>query len=190
MIRYTISLTNGRQITIRPEILQPGGCISLVGMAGAGKTTVGGQLAALLDWAHLDTDRMIEAYYARPLQEVLDCLQLEQFRLAEERVVASLNLKRAVISTGGSVVYGQFAVDKLRKLGPVVFLKAALETVSSRLGDISNRGLAKSSAQSIADLYNERMPLYERAAHYTLETNGMTPEEISCRILDWISDPT
>ncbi len=190
MMRYTISLTNGRQITTHPEILQPGDCISLIGMAGAGKTTVGCRLAALLDWAHLDTDRMIEAYYARPLQEVLDCLQLEQFRIAEERIVAALNLKRSVISTGGSVIYGPFALDKLRKLGPVIFLKAGLETVSFRIGDSSNRGLAKSSSQSIEDVYNERLPLYERAAHYTLETNGMNPEEISCRILDWISDPT
>lgn len=190
MIRYTISLTNGRQITTRPEILQPGSCISLIGMAGAGKTTVGLRLAALLDWAHLDTDRMLEAYYARPLQGVLDCLQLEQFRMAEERIVAALNLKRAVISTGGSVVYGPRAMDRLRTLGPVIFLKAGLETVSARLGDTSSRGLAKSSSQSIEDLYLERLPLYEASAHFTLETNGMTPDEISCRILDWISDPS
>ncbi len=190
MIRYTISLTNGRQITTRPEILQPGNCISLIGMAGAGKTTVGASLARLLDWAHLDTDRMIEAYYARPLQEVLDCLHLEQFRLAEERVVALLNLKRTVISTGGSVIYGPYAMDRLRQLGPVIFLKSGLETIAARLGDISNRGLAKSNSQSIEDLYNERMPLYEASAHFTLETNGMTPEEISSRILDWISEPS
>lgn len=173
---------------MRPDILQPGDCISLIGMAGAGKTTVGACLASLLDWGHLDTDRMIEAYYARPLQEVLDCLGLEQFRIAEERIIATLNLKRTVISTGGSVIYGPQAIDKLRKLGPVIFLKAGLETLSVRLQDISTRGLAKSSTQSIEDLYNERMPLYEASAHFTLETNGMTPKTIACRILDWISN--
>ena len=105
-----------------------------------------------------DTDRLLECYYGRPLQQIFDTLGRETFLQAEEIIVAGLGSKRCVISTGGSVVYGAKAMAKLRTLGPVVFLSATLKTVRGRLDNIQDRGLAIAPGQSIDSLYHERIP--------------------------------
>ncbi len=105
-----------------PRDETPRRCLSLIGMAGAGKSTLGALLARRLDWAHLDTDRLLESYYGLPLQQLLDSVGLETFLQLEEHQVGSLGAQRVVISTGGSVVYSRRAVDRLRMRGPVVFL--------------------------------------------------------------------
>ncbi len=168
----------------QPEVPH-GACISLIGMAGVGKSTVGELLAKALDWAYLDTDRLLECYYGRPLQQIFDTLGRETFLQAEEIIVAGLGSKRCVISTGGSVVYGAKAMAKLRTLGPVVFLSATLKTVRGRLDNIQDRGLAIAPGQSIDSLYHERIPLYESAAHLVLDTDDSTPQESCDAILEW-----
>lgn len=161
-------------------------CLSLIGMAGAGKSTVGLLLAQTLGWAHLDTDRLIEAYYGASLQRVFDGLGLQGFREAEEKVVASLGAKRCVISTGGSVIYGPSAVAKLKSLGPVVHLHAGLPSILARVADGAERGLAIAPGQTLEALYNERAPLYAAAADLTVETDAHNPEECARIILEWI----
>ncbi len=168
--------------------LPPGACISLIGMAGVGKSTIGGLLAQALGWACLDTDRLLEAYYGRPLQQIFDTLGRETFLLAEECVVAGLGAKRCVVSTGGSVVYGPRAVTRLQSLGPVVYLAACLETVQQRLDNVCERGLAIAPGQSIESLYQQRIPLYLRAAHLILHTDLLTPAECRDFILNWWRD--
>lgn len=146
-------------------------CVSLIGMAGAGKSTLGRMLAERLDWAHLDTDNLIEATYGQPLQQVLDGLGLAEFLRAEETVVATLMVRRTVVSTGGSVVYGPRAVERLKLLGPVVFLEVGLETFLQRVGGGEGRGLAVAPGKSFADVFHERQPLYRAAADFTLRTD-------------------
>ncbi len=161
-------------------------CVTLIGMAGAGKSTVGRVLAGLLGWAHADTDHLIEAHFGRPLQDVFDGLGREGFVRAEERLIAGLNLKRCVISTGGSVIYGALAVSRLRELGPVVHLRADVECVARRVADAKGRGLAIAPGQTIADLYAERLPLYEAAAELTIDTGANDPESCAAQIADWL----
>lgn len=146
-------------------------CVSLIGMAGAGKSTLGRMLSERLGWAHLDTDNLIEATYGMPLQQVLDGLGLEAFLSAEETVVATLMVRRTVVSTGGSVVYGPRAVERLKLLGPVVFLDVSLETFLRRVGGGEGRGLAVAPGKSFADVFHERQPLYQAAADITLRTD-------------------
>lgn len=168
--------------------LAPGACISLIGMAGVGKSTVGELLAEALEWACLDTDRLMEAYYGRPLQQIVDTLGRETFLLAEECVVAGLGAKRCVVSTGGSVVYGPRAVARLQSLGPVVYLSASLETVRQRLDNIRGRGLAIAPGQTIESLYQQRLPLYMQAAHLMLHTDDRTPMQCRNALLHWWRD--
>ena len=170
--------------------LPPHGCISLVGMAGSGKTTVGSLLAGSLHFAHLDTDRYYEACYGAFLQDILDSLGLEGFRRAEEEMVASLDLACCVISTGGSVIYGARAVARLKAMGPVVFLHAPLEAVRLRVGDAQGRGLAIAPGQDIDALYRERHPLYQAAADITLDTDGLAPAQCVTAILAALRHPT
>jgi shikimate kinase len=163
-------------------------CVSLIGMAGAGKSTVGRALAGLLGWAHLDTDRLMESYFGAPLQTLFDAFGRQRFVQAEERLVADLGLRRCVISTGGSVIYGPRAVERLRSLGPVVFLEADLETVRSRIGCAEGRGLVLSPCRTLDELYAQRRPLYREAAHHVLATDGRDPEQCARALQQWLEE--
>ncbi|WP_316897321.1 homoserine kinase [Pseudodesulfovibrio indicus] len=168
----------------RDKVLLP--CITLVGMAGAGKSTLGGLLAARLDWGQLDTDRYMESYYGLTLQGIMDSYGLDDFLRIEEELVSGLNLTRTVISTGGSVIYGDRAVARLKELGPVVLLDIDEPTFIKRVGSGENRGLAIGPGKTMVDLYNERLPLYRKAADLTVRTDRLTPEACVERILNHI----
>ena len=88
-----------------------------------------------------------------------------------------MNPRAAVIATGGSVVYGSAAMEHLRKIGTVVYLKLSYETVAGRLRDIHGRGVVLRQGQTLKDLYEERRVLYEKYAHVTVEEDGFTVEE-------------
>lgn len=152
----------------RPEKPEP--CITLIGMAGSGKTTIGTALAAQLDYAFLDTDHLIESAYGACLQAVTDALSSEAFLDLEARFVSSLRVSRAVIATGGSVIYRDSAMQHLRSLGPVVCLDAPLEVIQTRIAKNPNRGLVIAEGQTIADLYRERYALYNRYADIHCDT--------------------
>ena len=146
-------------------------CVSLIGIAGAGKSTLGKALAARLDWAHLDTDRLIEATLGQPLQIVMDERGLTGFLAVEEAVVSTLGVKRAVISTGGSVVYSRKAVERLKSLGPVIHLRIELDTFLGRVRDASGRAFVRPDGRSLADVYAEREPLYLKACDFHVCTD-------------------
>lgn len=168
--------------------LQELSCVSLIGMAGAGKSTLGRMLAERLGWAHLDTDRFIEAYYGMGLQDVLDGLGLAGFRSVEETLVSTLGVRRTVISTGGSVVYGPAAVERLRMLGPVVFLEIGLPTFLARVGDAGNRGLAIAPGMTREELFAERQPLYRAGADFTLATDATDHAACLERLVSWLAE--
>ncbi|WP_147820098.1 homoserine kinase [Salidesulfovibrio onnuriiensis] len=161
-------------------------CVSLIGMAGAGKSTLAPLLAEALGWAHLDSDRHIEAYYAMPLQAIYDEYGHERFLQIEGQLVSELMLHRTVISTGGSVVYSQKAITRLRELGTVVHLDVSEETFLDRVGDGAERGLAIAPGLTMRALYREREPLYREAADITVRTDDCDPEECVRRILEQV----
>jgi len=163
-------------------------CVTLIGMAGAGKSTVGLVLAARLGWGHVDTDYIIEAHYGRPLQDVFDGLGREVFLRVEERLIAGLGLKRCIVSTGGSVIYGPTAIARLKELGPVIHLYADLESVTRRVADAKGRGLAIAPGQTIADLYYERLPLYQAVAQLTVDSGATSPEACAQAIEHWLAE--
>ncbi|BBD09087.1 homoserine kinase [Desulfovibrio ferrophilus] len=163
------------------------GCVTLIGMAGAGKTTVGKALAEHLQWAHMDTDHLLESFFGRPLQDIFDALGRESFIRTEEEIVTQIFAKRAVISTGGSVIYGAEAIARLNTLGPLVHLDPGVETTCARVGGAQGRGLAIADGQTVQDLYNERKPLYEQIADLTLDTASLSPEDCARHIADWLA---
>lgn len=168
----------------RDPVPQP--CITLVGMAAAGKSTLGKLLAHRLDWGQLDTDRYMESYYAMSLQKIMDTFGLEEFLRIEEALVSDLGLTRTVISTGGSVIYSDKAVARLKGLGKVVFLDIDESTFLERVGSGKDRGLAIAPGTTMSDLYNERQPLYRAAADIIVRTDRHTPEECVGRILQQV----
>lgn len=158
-------------------------------MAGVGKSTIGRYLAQELDWAQLDTDHLLEAFYGLPLQEIFDELGHKPFLLAEELVVANLGAKRCIISTGGSVIYGPRAMTRLHELGPVVYLAASMETIRQRIDNPGQRGLAMAPGQTLDQLFAERRPLYDREAGLVVQTDALGPEMCAKTILDWLEEP-
>jgi shikimate kinase len=157
-------------------------------MAGSGKSTLGKLLAERLGCAFLDTDRYIESYYGLTLEELLAHMGLESFLRIEEHLVGMLGIRRAVIATGGSVVYGAKAVERLRLLGRVVFLKIGLPAFLARVGEGEGRGLARRSGQSLEDLFAERQPLYAAAADLVVPTDLDDPQDAAARILAWLTE--
>ena len=162
-------------------------CVTLIGMAGAGKSTVGRLVAEGLGFAHLDTDDLICAAYGLPLQAAYDQLGREAFLAAEEELVARLDVCRSVISTGGSVVYGPRAVARLRELGPLVHLHADLDSVASRMAHNPQRGLCIAPGQTLAELLAEREPLYRAAADFTLDSCALSAAGCAAAVLDWLA---
>jgi shikimate kinase len=168
----------------RDVVLAP--CITLVGMAGAGKSTLGKALADRLGWGQLDTDRHLEAYYGLPLQGIMDHFGLDEFLRIEGYLVSQLSLTRTIISTGGSVIYSEAAMARLRSLGPVVLLDIDERTFLDRVGDGGNRGLAIAPGETLRDLYARRQPLYRAAADIVVRTDCSTPDTCVDSILQHI----
>lgn len=139
-------------------------CITIIGMAGCGKSTVGRKVAEALGWAHVDSDHLMEATYGVRLQHVTDVLDKEAFLDVESSVISAIRMQRTVISTGGSVVYRSDAMQYLHTLGPVVHLDVSLEIVLERIARKPDRGLAIAPGQTVEDLFLERERLYRRWA--------------------------
>jgi len=162
-------------------------CVSLIGMAGAGKSTLATLLARRLGWACLDTDRLIEATRGRSLATLLQELGPDGFLHLEEDVVSDLSVKRCVVATGGSVVYCPKAMARLKQSGPVVYLAIDLPTFLTRVGDVRKRAFVIPPGQSLAQVHAARQPLYEAAADLTVVSCGVTPETCVENILRGIN---
>lgn len=139
-------------------------CLTIIGMAGCGKSTVGRKVAEVLGWAHVDSDHLMEATYGVRLQHVTDVLDKDTFLDVESRVICAIRMQRTVISTGGSVVYRSDAMEYLKTLGPVIHLDVPLEIVLERIARKPDRGLAIAPGQTVEDLFLERERLYRRWA--------------------------
>lgn len=143
--------------------------IILIGMPGAGKSTVGVVLAKKRGCRFLDSDLLIQEKYNALLHELISKYGAEEFQRMEEKVNASICADRTVIATGGSAVYGAAAMEHLKRIGTVVYLKLSCDTIRERLGDLNERGVILREGQTLEDLYEERVPLYEKYADIVLD---------------------
>lgn len=151
--------------------------VVLIGMPGAGKSTIGVILAKLEAMDFIDADLIIQKEEGRTLSRIIEEDGTEGFIRAEERVNASLKCSNTVISTGGSVVYGKEAMRNLSENGVIVYLRLSYEAVSKRLADIKGRGVVLKEGQSLRDLYDERCVLYEKYADIIIDEDGLGVEE-------------
>ncbi len=161
--------------------------IVLIGFMGAGKSTVGRWLSRKLSRQLLDTDAMIEARAGMTISEIFAARGEEAFRTAETEVLAGLAQRRqpVIVSTGGGMPMRAENREALRKLGSVVYLRVKPKTVCERLtGDTSRPLLAGDDRQKkVETLLAQRGPVYEEAAHLTVDVDGRGPEEIAEEIL-------
>lgn len=153
--------------------------VVLIGMPGAGKSTVGVVLAKLLGFRFLDSDLLIQEAEKRLLSEIIAQDGLERFMEIEDEINAGIRAENTVIATGGSAVYGRRAMEQLRACGSVVYLKLSFEEICARVGDIKQRGIVLREDQTFRALYDERCPLYERFAELTVDAEGRSVEELA-----------
>ena len=143
--------------------------IILVGMPSCGKSTLGRMLAKELHYDFLDTDEVIIRLNGCPLRDILDAHGVDGFIRVEEEAVCTVSADNSVIATGGSVVYSEKAMEHLKAMGKVVYLKLTFEEMDRRLGDLHARGVAIAPGSTLQDLYDERTPLYEKYADITVD---------------------
>ena len=152
--------------------------VILIGMPGAGKSTVGVVLAKKLGYAFLDADLVIQSRQGKLLHEIISEWGVEGFWQVEEAVNESIRTDRTVIATGGSAVYGERAMAHYQEIGTIVYLSLPLKEIRQRLGDLDERGVTLRKGQDLAGLYEERVPLYEKYAHITVDCENLSIREI------------
>ena len=161
--------------------------VTLIGMPGAGKSTLGVVLAKILGYEFLDSDLLIQKTEKRRLYEIIDQEGTEGFKAIENRVNASIQTDRTVIATGGSVVYCSEAMEHLKSIGKVVYLKISLESLAKRLGNLEKRGVLLKEGQTLKSLYEERTPLYEKYADIVVDEEGKDLEASMQAVLETLS---
>ncbi len=143
--------------------------VILIGMPSCGKSTLGVLLAKQLGYRFIDSDLLIQEREEKLLHEIISEKGIDEFINIEERVNASITEKNAVIATGGSVIYGDKAMENLKTLGKVVYLQLSFDEMCARLGDYSHRGVVMRRCGTLADMYADRKPLYEKYADITVD---------------------
>lgn len=150
--------------------------IILIGMPGAGKSTLGVVLAKILNYNFVDADLLIQQSCDNTLQKLLDGCGPDGFIEVENQVLSDISMKRTVLATGGSAVYSEDAMKHLSTIGRVVYLQISFDELRKRLTDFENRGvvLRGGIAMSLRDLYEERLPLYEKYADLTVNIDDLS----------------
>lgn len=146
--------------------------IVLIGMPASGKSTVGVLLAKRLGYSFVDADLLIQEKEGKLLKEIIAERGPDGFLEVEDKINASIVAHRSVIAPGGSVVFGKNAMNHLKKIAVVVYLKVSYEELERRLGDVKDRGVVLKDGMTLKDLYEERIPYYEKYADLTVEEAG------------------
>jgi shikimate kinase len=157
--------------------------IILIGMPGAGKSTIGVLLAKALSFSFVDTDLLVQQRIQMSLQDIIDTKGIQSFLTIEEEVILSLRANRHVIATGGSVVYRQKAMEHLASTGIIVYFDVPLPVLRKRLKNITTRGIVMEADQSLASVYDTRHFLYENYADMIITCKKKSMEEIVDEIM-------
>lgn len=161
----------------------------LIGMPGAGKSTIGVLLAKRLRRDFLDTDILIQTREGKTLQDIVDGMGPARFRQIEEQLLSELRAMRSVIATGGSAVYSTRAMLNLGINGSIIYLDCPLALIEQRVNNHDTRGLAREPGQTLGDLYRERSPLYRKYADISVETGEEQPEQVVERVIQKLKHP-
>ena len=151
--------------------------IILIGMPGVGKSTIGVVLAKVLGYQFVDADLLIQEAEGKLLSELIEENGTDGFIEIENRVNSQIQTHRSVIATGGSVIYGKEAMEHLKSIGTVVYLKQNLRVLQRRLRNLKGRGVVLKEGQTLADLYKERTVLYEKYADITVDQYKQTIQQ-------------
>ena len=157
------------------------------GASGVGKSTAGVVLAKVLGYEFIDADLIIQQQEGKLLREIIAEVGTDGFIEVENRVNSQIEVEKSVIATGGSVVYGKEAMQHLREIGTVVYLKVSYDILEKRLHDIKGRGVVLKDGQDLRGLYEERVPLYEKYADITVCEDNLNVEQTIEKITEQLN---
>ena len=155
-------------------------------MPGAGKSTIGVLLAKALNYNFIDADLVIQQQNNKKLYEIINEVGIEEFLKIEDETISYINTSRTVIATGGSAVYGENAMNHMKDNGIVMYLKLSCLEIINRISNIKTRGIAMKEGKTIFDIYNERVPLYEKYADIIIDAEGTNIEECVSLVMEEI----
>lgn len=160
--------------------------IVLIGMPGAGKSTIGVLLAKSMLMDFVDTDLLIQKKYSSSLCDIINGRGIDEFLKIENDVICSWEFANCVIATGGSAVYGEEAMKKLARNAVIVYLKLTPDVLEKRINNIHTRGIAMKEGTTIEELYSQRAPLYEKYSDKVIDCGMLTPEQCVDEIIKMI----
>ncbi|TXT62056.1 MAG: Shikimate kinase [Promethearchaeota archaeon] len=161
--------------------------IVLIGMPASGKSTIGRLLAERLKYKFIDTDEYIEEREQKSLQEILDTEGIEIFcQIEEKRLLELLPCSQHVIAPGGSIIYSKKVMHIFQKISLIVFLNLSLDILQSRLRNKQARGIVGLKTHTLQSIFEERLPLYIKYAHITVQCDGKAPNNITEEIIKHI----
>lgn len=160
--------------------------IVLIGMPGAGKSTLGVVLAKIMNYNFIDADLVIQNQCDKTLQKIIDACGPEGFIQVEGEVLQGLAAENSVIATGGSAVYSDKAMQHLAEIGTVIYLQVSYDQVISRLSDLRERGvvLKGGAGMSLQEMFDERKPLYEHYAEITVDISDLNITDAARKLAD------
>lgn len=157
--------------------------IILIGMPGAGKSTIGVVLAKVLGYKFLDSDLIIQEKEGKLLSQLIEENGDDGFIEIENNINKSIEVEHAVIATGGSAVYGTDAMEHFRKIGTVIYLEVPYKEIEKRVGSLKDRGVVSNGKENIEDIYADRVELYEKYADVIIKEWNIPIKEIINKIL-------
>ncbi|MBF0411490.1 MAG: shikimate kinase [Desulfamplus sp.] len=157
--------------------------LTLIGMPGAGKSTVGIILAKNLTFGFIDTDVLIQINQQKSLQQIINESDHLNLRRIEEKEILKLNIDKHIIATGGSVPYSPKAMEHLKSISKIIFLNVSYEELERRIHNFATRGIAKSPKQTFRELYDERQILYKRYADITVDCNNIDQDLVAIQVV-------
>ncbi|OGG58019.1 hypothetical protein A2853_00805 [Candidatus Kaiserbacteria bacterium RIFCSPHIGHO2_01_FULL_55_17] len=163
--------------------------VTLIGMAGAGKSYIGRRLAEKLGLSMLDVDRDLwEVKYGKPIQEILDEKGAEEYVKEEEQLILEHTKDKdgLLISPPGSVVYQPDALRHLTEISHIVYLKVPFSRIEERVNGAPPRALIGLGRKTLREVYDERCPLYEKYSHFTIDTESAEADDIVADILRFL----
>ena len=160
----------------------------MIGMPGSGKSTLGKILASRIGYDFLDTDDLLIAHYQKPLMHIIEERGVEGFIQAEGEILQTVQVSHTVLATGGSAVYSHQAMEYLRTIGTVLYLKYDVSDIAARVGNLLTRGVVCRNCTTLQELYDQRKPLYELYADRTIELSGCPLEESIQRVLQCVQN--
>lgn len=160
--------------------------IVLIGMPGAGKSTVGVLLARTLKMPFIDTDILIQEEQNMLLQDIINTYGIEKLLDTEENTIVNLCVENYIIATGGSAIYKEGSMRHLKDNGIIIYLHLKLSKIERRIKNITTRGIAMGKGQSLADIYKERVPLYKKYADIEIDCSHKHIEDVISEIVQKI----